>query len=235
MDFLNEITINTSKISLPPDYQQVDSMPEDPEGSVPLMAQSNNAMCFVLIREIDGQEAMPFDNPQSVIDDIHECLGNEQGLIEVNSGGQDGERWIYSIVKTLKNPEMPEGVQYTLTLDKECGSSVVYAQGFFDEAGTTGLRDTMVFQMLASAKGFDEAKADWTEDPYDSSFERGALMNQSECAEFDETFPSHPLSMAREFAYCVTSDVENAQDTKEAETALARIEEPTFLISKRTM
>ncbi len=222
-----------TKLSIPTCYQQIDLMPEDPEGSIPLMAQSDNAVCFVMLQEIDQQEAMPFDDPQSVIEGIHECLSDEQGLIEVQAGGYDGERWIYSIVKTLKNSEMPEGVQYTLTLDKECSDGVIHAQGFFDEVGMTGVRDAMVFQMLASAKGFDGVKADWTEDPYDPAYNRGLLMNQSEFAEFDDMFSSHPLSMARDFVRCVTSDAENGQDIEEAETALARIEDAYLLDLKQ--
>ncbi len=43
---------------------------------------------------------------------------------------------------------------------------MVHTQGFFDEQGTTGLRDTVVSQMLASENGFDEIKTDWMQDPY---------------------------------------------------------------------
>lgn len=179
-------------------------MPEDPKGSISLMAQSDNAICLVALQTLSPEDAMPFDNPQSVIDGIHECLGEEQGLIEVEAGGEGGSRYIYSIVKTLKNPNTPEGVQYTLTLDKECEASMVHAQGFFDEQGTTGLRDTMVFQMLASSNGFDETGATWAQDPYDPTSKRGLLMNQSERPDFDGLFPGHPLSMAREFAKAIS-------------------------------
>ena len=197
-------------------------MSEDPEGSIPLMAQSDNAVCLVVLQPSPPEEAMPFDNPQIVIDGIHECMNEEQGLIEVEAGGEAGSRYIYSIVKTLKNPDMPEGVQYTLTLDKECAGDIVHVQGSFDEQGTTGLRDTVVFQMLASENGFDETKAVWTEDPYDPFFNRGLLMNKSELYDYDDMFPNHPLSMARRFVGALNNAIFTISLAEE--TALARIE-----------
>lgn len=119
-----QISIAQSMISVPGYFQQVDSMPEDPEGSIPLMAQSDNAVCLVVLQPLSPEDAMPFDNPQIVIDGIHECMNEDQGLIEVEAGGEAGSRYIYSIVKTLKNPDIPEGVQYTLTLDKECEGGI---------------------------------------------------------------------------------------------------------------
>lgn len=61
------------------------------------------------------EEAMPFGNPQSVIDGIHECLGDNQGLITVEcTKTGSGEDAMYSIVKTV---EPLEGAQYCLTMD----------------------------------------------------------------------------------------------------------------------
>lgn len=226
-----QISIAQSMISVPGYFQQVDSMPEDPEGSIPLMAQSDNAVCLVVLQPLSPEDAMPFDNPQIVIDGIHECMNEDQGLIEVEAGGEAGSRYIYSIVKTLKNPDIPEGVQYTLTLDKECEGGMVHAEGFFDEQGTTGLRDTVVFQMLASENGFDEIKADWMQDPYSPSFSRGLLMNKSEWVQFDDMFPGHPLTMAREFVGALNS-VDPSIFIAE-ETALAKIESDFLFDLKR--
>lgn len=198
-------------ISIPECYQRVDSMPDDLEGSVSLMAQTESALCLVTLQEAAPAEVMPFDDPQSVINGIHECLGDDQGLIEVKSGGVDGDRWIYSIVKTLKNLDIPEGVQYTLTIDKEYGDDAIHAQGFFDEVGTTGLRDSFVFQQFANTNGFDEANAAWSSDPHDANYDHGILRNKSELDKFDAMFPTHPLTMARELAFVLsgrTSDIE---------------------------
>lgn len=226
-----QISIGQSKISVPGYFQQVDSMPEDPEGSISLMAQSDNAVCLVVLQPLTPEDAMPFDNPQIVIDGIHECISDEQGVIEVEAGGEAGSRYIYSIVKTLKNPDMPEGVQYTLTLDQECESGMVHVQGFFDEQGVTGLRDTTVFQMLATENGFDETKADWMQDPYDLSFNRGLLMNKSERVQFDYMFPGHPLTMAREFVDALNNA--NSPISMVEETTLAKIESDFLFDLKR--
>lgn len=195
-----QISIGQCRVSVPDYFQQVDSTPEDPEGSIALMAQSDNAICLVVLQTLSSEDAMPFDNPQSVIDGIHECLGEEQGLIEVEAGGEVGSRYIYSIVKTLKNPNVPEGVQYTLTLDKEYGDKMIHAQGCFDEQGTTGMRDSMVFAMFKPESDLEERMSEWAFDPYDPEYKHGHLMNQSELIGFDEYFPAHPLSMARGFA-----------------------------------
>ena len=194
------IAIGQCRVSVPDYFQQVDSTPEDPEESIPLMAQSESAVCLVALQPLSPEDAMPFDNSESVIEGIHECLDEEQGLIEVEAGGKVGSRYVYSIVKTLKNPNVPEGVQYTLTLDREYGDKIIHAQGFFDEQGITGMRDSMVFAMFKPESDLEERMSEWTFDPYDPEYKHGHLMNQSELIGFDEHFPAHPLSMAREFA-----------------------------------
>lgn len=204
-------------------------MPEDPEGSIPLMAQSDNAVCLVVLQPLSPEDAMPFDNPQIVIDGIHECMNEDQGLIEVEAGEEAGSRYIYSIVKTLKNAEVPEGAQYTLTLDKECGGGIIQAQGLFDEIGITGLRDTQVFHFYSTMDGWGQTKADWTRDPYDADYKHGKLMNKSEFREFDLLFPEHPLSMAREFALIVATDGKIIQEDQVVESTLARLEDEYLL------
>lgn len=224
-----QISIGQSKLSIPDYFQQVDSMPEDPEGSTSLMAQSDHALCLVVLQPLSPEDAMPFDNPQIVIDGIHECMSEEQGLIEVEVGGDVGDRYIYSIVKMLKNAEVPEGVQYTLTLDKECGDSIIQVQGFFDEIGITGLRDTKVFHFYSTMDGWDQTKTDWTRDPYDADYKHGKLMNKSEFREFDLFFPTHPLSMARELALTVATDGKIIQEDQAAESILAKLEDEYLL------
>lgn len=61
------------------------------------------------------EEAMPFGNPQSVIDGIHECLGDNQGRITVEcTKTGSGEDAMYGIVKTV---EPFDGEQYCLNID----------------------------------------------------------------------------------------------------------------------
>lgn len=191
------VDLKGKDVAVPVCYQQVDCTPECPEESVPLMAQSEDSACYVLLQEIEPADALPFDDDSRIIGIIHNCLSDEQGLIEVGSGGNPGSRYVYTIMKTLENPDIPDGVQYKLTLDKEYEKDVIRVQGFFDEQGTSGMRDAMIFQILASEDGFDETKATWTQDPYDPSYDQGLLMNRSELRDYDEMFPSHPLSMAR--------------------------------------
>lgn len=54
------------------------------------------------------EEAMPFGNLQSVIGGIHECFGDNQGLITVECMKTgSGEDAMYSIVKTVEPFEGP--------------------------------------------------------------------------------------------------------------------------------
>ena len=73
-------------INFDENYQQVKSMPDDPKDSIPFMARTENADCFVMFFPIPQEQAMPFTDCTPVINGIHECLGNDQGLIEVENG-----------------------------------------------------------------------------------------------------------------------------------------------------
>lgn len=66
-----EVKENGWRISSVPDYcKQVDSTPEDPEGSVSLMAQSDNAVCFVMdVKGVcQGDGSPDIRNHTSVLD-----------------------------------------------------------------------------------------------------------------------------------------------------------------------
>ncbi len=191
-----EIQIGKTEIKVPDYYQKVDSMPEDPENSVPLMVKTDNAMCFAIAFPIAENEAMPFGAPKEVIDGIHKAMDDLQGLIEVESGEANGNAYIYSIVKSLREDQ--PGVQYTLTFEKQCNEETIHVQGYFDEVGTTGLRDTLVYGTFEPNVDFEQRMIDWRHDPYDSSYTRGNLMNHSEDRVYDDHFPGHPLSMCRE-------------------------------------
>ncbi|HEX7870705.1 MAG TPA: hypothetical protein VF455_11400 [Chryseobacterium sp.] len=68
------------------------------------------------------------------------------------------------------------------------------------EVGTTGIRDTVILnQMLMSGEVTVDEKGleNWFEDPYNSNFKKGTLMNKSEQEKYDAEFPGHPLSIAR--------------------------------------
>lgn len=191
------------KLLVPAVYQVVNSMPDDPVGSVPLMADTDISTAFVMLYLIPAEHAMPYGSPQAVIDGIHEALGSDQGLVEVSSGDTpSGNPYILSIVKTKTGQP---GVQYGLTMDVGLGDAAMHVQGFFDEKGVTGIRAAAVFSALRNKGEIGPEMQGWSRDPYDGAYERGFLMNMSEGEDYDAMFPEDPLSMARAFARCVTS------------------------------
>ena len=180
-------------------YQQVKSLPDDPKDSIPLMTSTENADCLVMLYPISEEQAMPFNDSNSVIEGIHGCLDADQGLIEVESGTtKSGHSYIGSIVKTFDKEH--HGVSYCLTLNIQYPNLILMVHGFFNETGTTGIRDTMVYAALSEAgkvKTTDTGIEGWNKDPYDETFTCGNLKNCSEDKEFDQFFPAHPLSECR--------------------------------------
>ena len=189
-----DITINGKTISIPAYYQKVDSMPGDPEDSVPYTVQTENVICFALIFPVDESRALPRSR-DALIAGIRQFLGEDQGLIRAEAT----EDRVYSIVKTLKQHG---GVQYMLSYQRFFPEFILDVQAYFEEVGMTGERDTVVYD-LCRRQGLvgneDDPFAGWTRDPYDDSITEGALMNLSEQEQFDEYFPGFPLSMCREF------------------------------------
>ena len=183
-------------IKMPEYYEIGNNMPGDPEGSTVYLTRTNRAEVMALVYPIPEEHAMPFDNPQAVIDGIHNALAEDQGLIAVETGTtQLGNKYIYSIVKTLVQPS---GVQYILTYNLLHNGETINLQGFFNEYQLTGERDSMVYALLSNKGEVGPGFEGWGKDPYDSSYTRGVLMNRSEDPAFDEMFPEHPLSIARE-------------------------------------
>ena len=188
------ITINGKMITIPDYYQKVDSMPDDPENSIPYMVQTGNAMCFVLIFLVDESKSLP-RTKESLIAGIRPCLSEKQGLIQVEAY----DDYVFSIVKTLKEPS---GVQYILTYQRFYPEFILNIQAYFEEIGTTGIRDTIGYELCRRQNlvgGDDDPFEGWVKDPYDETVKTGALMNLSESAQFDEQFPGFPLTMCREF------------------------------------
>lgn len=193
-----DITINGKTITIPDYYQKVDSMPDDPENSVPYMVQTGNAMCFALIFPVDESKSLP-RTKASLISGIRSFLGKNQGLIQVEAG----EDHVYSIVKSMKEPS---GVQYILTYQKFYPEFILNIQAYFDEIGTTGMRDGLVYELCRRENlvGNDsDPFAGWVKDPYDETIKDGALMNLSELERIDTQFPGFPLTMCREFVRAI--------------------------------
>ena len=152
-------------------------------------------MVFLKTRPITPSELMPVFAPQDLINGIHGSLAADQGLVEVKNGKGSCGAYIYSIVKTAKEPA---GVQYCLVLHLCDDDGAVEIVGFFEEVGSTGGRETAVFEMSlrsGAVKSSDITR--WQYDPYDPGRKEGFLMNISERAEYDELFKEHPLSKLR--------------------------------------
>lgn len=166
-------------------------------------ANSNNV---VLISKTTSDKAMNFDGKQELIDGIHDCLGDNQGLIEVNAGKtKRGYDFIYSIVKTLRDDFM--GAVYFLRMNIGNGEDLLEIQASFEEIGTTGGRESFC-TILAEKAGLINMSdmIGWNEDSYDAEYTKGIPMNLSERSGVDALFPDHPLSQARELVIAITED-----------------------------
>ena len=190
---MKTIEINGKTVQIPAYYQQVDSSPEDPEGSVPFIVRTEQAICFVLIYPITLSETVPREQ-SDLIQGISQFLTDKQALILAEA---DEER-AYSIVKTGMEPS---GMEYTLTYQRFYEDFAINITGFFEEEGTTGIRDTTVYELCrrnGSVGSDNDPFTGWKLDPYDCADKDGLMMNLSEQEQYDEHFPAHPLSMCRE-------------------------------------
>ena len=191
-------------LSLPDQYRQVKSMPGDPPRSTSYGMETEGSQVLLTLYPSENDQTALFDNPQALIDSIHDTLADDQGLIEVNTGTtKAGRRYSYSIVKTvLRDNAASSGTQYCLTMDIEYPNSVVSVNGFFSENGTPGIRDNTVFEFMRKENALTMTPtgfSGWNQDPYDPLFTKGIPMNQSETPAYDELFPLHPLSETRKF------------------------------------
>ncbi|MCR5092976.1 MAG: hypothetical protein K6B72_03285 [Lachnospiraceae bacterium] len=195
------LNVNGETIYIPAYYQRVDPMPGDPENATPFEVQTENARCIAFVSAESPAKAMP-DDQKGLISGVRQFLAENQGLIRAEA---DKER-AYTIVKNLQEAQ---GVQYILTYQKFCREFLVSIQAFFAEAGTTGLRESMIYSLCRNEGilGNEKNPLDgWTKDPYDDSITAGALMNLSEHEKFDERFPGFPLTMCRELVKCLAGE-----------------------------
>ena len=174
-------------------------LPEEENGTVVLLDNGDSSLSLLKVRLISKSRAMPYRKPEKAIKGIHDSLDDDQGLVEVGNGfmGYSGRDYIYSIVKTKLEPS---GVQYCLTLHIKDDGYATAVEGFFDEVGTTGTRDAAVFELKrreGAVEITDDGISGWNHDPYDSTRQRGFLLNLSESVEYDDMFPEHPLSVLR--------------------------------------
>ena len=194
---LMNIAISDFTINIPDDYVQMNPLPGDPVGSMSFSKQTSGAACLAMYNAIPSEQAMPFNSKDQVIAGIRGSLAADQGIVEIESGiTNSGKKYIYSIVKTVNRGNI--GVQYSLMMHVGYFADHVFqAEGFFDETGYTGGRDTAVFAILQRDGKIGPNYEGWSEDPYDPEYKQGILRNASEKPDFDEVFPDHPLTQAR--------------------------------------
>lgn len=175
---------------MPDSYRQIKALPEDPVGTVAYGFSTPYSQSFITAFPFPPESAMLFGDAQRVINGIHHSLGNNQALIEVNTGETtSGRPYIYSIIKTAQEPS---GVQYFILFQEKIGNEIVCVKAFFQEYGTTRIRDNEIFSaMLSQGILTMEEKGKWWRDPYDETLKRSFLMNLSELEQFDEYFPDH--------------------------------------------
>ena len=192
-----EYVYNDCKIKIPEEFNKGMDMPDVPLNSTCIYLKTQDAKFIGFIYPLEDKRVMPLDDNERVITGIHNALNENQGLIEVNNGvTNNGNEYAYSIVKTKLESI---GVEYFLCIHLKIGDSYFSVNLHCAEAARTGKRESIILDetILKEEKELDMSK--WSYDPYDKNFDRGLLMNLSEHEKYDERFPSHPLSMARNF------------------------------------
>lgn len=190
--------LSGKNFSIPKEFLKAEPLPDDSPGSIVFEKDTQDAINILMFFFINKADAMPFDDRAGLIDSLHHCLGENQGIIAVRTGKTNtGIPLVYTVVKNLKQPS---GVQYILTLQMDFDSMALNVQGYFDEEGITGARDAVIFE-YAIREGIisHQDRSKWLADPYSPDFRSGALMDLSEQEDFDDFFPSHPLSELRRF------------------------------------
>ena len=183
-------------LKLPAIYRKIQTLPDDPLDSIAYGMQTPNALCMILAYPIPYEKTMPL-NKEMVIDGIRHYLAESQGIIQVECDSTNNNvPYIYSIVKNISQ----EGSLYILTMHfvDEIRQEAYAISAQFQEIGTTGIRETNVYEYARRNNMVDEEANGWVKDPYDENFTYGIPMNLSENEMFDSAFPSHPLTQLRE-------------------------------------
>lgn len=188
---------------LPPGYAPLAEPPFDIHGSqdaAGFLAETGEAICAIVLTPTPLEQAMPYNDPQRVIDFCKDSLGENQGIVEVDTGRTNGGyRYLYSIVKTRLEEEgspIPI-VTYTLNMDVDYRDFTLNLLGMFQGDGTTGVRESIAHELVRRAIDLEPGDSRWSRDPYDPDTTRGFLMNLAELPVFDGIVPGHPLSQAR--------------------------------------
>ncbi len=217
-----QIKLNNSDLALllPRDYKRVDAgeslygdMYHTRKATDIQMFQDLKARSYgnIVVSHISWEDAMPFDK-ESLINQIHSSLSENQGLIEVGTGcNPRGFDYIYSIIKTYHQDRL--NVNYCVRMNIKNGDELIDMTGSFFEILMTGERSAMGWNLAMNAgfecednkDGFPQIKG-WAKDPYDPNYTKGCLMIMPERSGLDGLFPYDPLTQARELVLALTED-----------------------------
>lgn len=174
-----------------------------PEETKVYSYSTNSANAILVNYEVDEVDSMPFDDLDSIKQQMHDEADENTGLIEVGNGKtNNGLPYVYDIIKHhLSEEDSLSGVEYTLNINIKMPSGIQFINCSFAENGVTGMRESLTSIALAKEKGIDldELMEEWSYDPYFPDDPKGFLKNLSEEERFDKTFPDHPLSLAHAF------------------------------------
>ena len=197
-----------NKLLIPEEYKRIDD--EFPDMGFPCKEgeiyglRADMFSAFILKCIVPENVSMNFDYPQIVIDDWHNNMPDNYGLIEVKNGiTNSGNKFIYFIIKHRINAEndIPMANGYMLNMNIKIDDDIYFINSSFKEEGITGHRDAVIYMIFRQKYSYLEDSFDgWMADPYDKDYNKGFLMNISEEEQFDEMFPEHPLSKARSLA-----------------------------------
>jgi hypothetical protein len=204
------------KILIPEGYKKakynnpITGMKNAIKGSeIALMKQTNRSINIVVISKIPYNKGMGFERASAIVDEIHNSLADNQGIITVESGQtRRGYNYIYSIVKTV-DQEAFLGATYSMIMNVGNKEDLIEVLASFQEFGFTGERDSLCLSLAQNAEMVsmgDNGIVGWSEDPYDSGFTKGITMNLSERPGVDALFPNQPLSQARELISAIIED-----------------------------
>ena len=199
-----EVELGTVKFRIPEYYEQGETIPEDPEGSVCYTYSNNFGTGFIIIFPIGKDGLGDFNlGKNKVLERVRSAMSDDQALIEVGTG----KDFLYSIIKEVFGKQEKNNVQYNLSCVRYVEGRAFKIVGFFVEEGLSGLRDAVIYNQCVNQKivGTEgDPFYGWRKDPYDEDLESPVLMNLSEKEEFDILFPDHVLTRCRETFHALT-------------------------------
>lgn len=155
----------------------------------------------ISVKEISKKESFSFYDIESVINNLHEKMNDNEGLIEVKNGlTTNNNKYIYYIKKSFVyenngDRQTSLGNKYFLCMNIKKGTSIYLIRAEYEEIGITGVRESVGYELYRRAN----TEESFTKDPYNPEYTKGHLMNYAEKEEFDAVFDSHPLTMLRQF------------------------------------